>query len=181
MTSNGAAQEIAAALQRAEAIFQRRPEAAVHDDAPGSVRWSGGTRVVATHANGKQVETDMPQEFGGTGDQVSPGWLLRSGLAACTATTIAMVAAQEGIALDSLEVEVTSRSDARGLLGMREADGALVYPGPHDLEMRVRISAAGVSSQRLRELVERSNERAPMSAVARSAMPLPLHIEAGTG
>lgn len=176
-----AAQEIAAALQRAESVFRRRPEAAVHDDAPGAVRWSGGTRVVATHANGRQVETDMPEEFGGTGDQVSPGWLLRSGLAACTATTIALVAAQEGIALDSLEVEVTSRSDARGLLGMREADGALVYPGPLDLQMRVRISAEGVPAQRLRALVEQSNERAPLSAVARSAMLLPLHIETGAG
>ncbi|RYF43556.1 MAG: OsmC family peroxiredoxin [Comamonadaceae bacterium] len=176
-----AAQNIAAALQRAEAIFQRRPEAAVHDDAPGAARWSGGTRVVATHASGKQVETDMPGELGGSGDQVSPGWLLRSGLAACTATAIAMVAAQEGIALDSLEVEVTSRSDSRGLLGMREADGTLVYPGPHDLQMRVRIAAAGVPAQQLRAIVEQGNRRAPMSAVARDAMPLPLHIEAGAG
>ena len=174
-----ARQEIAAALERAQAVFMRRPEAAVHDDAPGVARWAGGMRITSTHPNGKQVQTDMPAELGGTGDQVSPGWLLRSGLAACTATSIAMLAAREGIELAQLEVSATSRSDSRGLLGMQEADGRPVYPGPHDLEMRVAITAPGVEPQRLRELVEKANRLAPMTAVVRDAFPMPLRIVVG--
>lgn len=172
-----ASQDIAAALHRAEAVFARRPEAAVHDDAPGVVRWEGGLRMVSTHANGQQAVTDMPAEFGGSGGQVSPGWLLRSGTAACTATSIAMVAAREGIELSRLEVTVSSRSDSRGVLGMREADGRAVYPGPHDVEMLVTIDAPGVAAERLRELVERANRCAPMTAVVRDAIAMPLRIE----
>ncbi|WP_341914232.1 OsmC family protein [Polaromonas sp. YR568] len=172
-------QDIAAALQRVESVFHRRPEAAFHDDAPGTVRWESGLRLVATHANGKQVLTDMPGEFGGTGDQVSPGWLVRSGLAACTASCIALAAAREGIELQALEVTASSRSDARGMLGMADADGQAVYPGPHDVQMHVRISAHGVSAQRLRSLVEDSNRRAPMTSAFKNALPVALHIEVG--
>jgi uncharacterized OsmC-like protein len=172
-----AARDIAAALQRVESVFQRRPEAAFHDDAPGTVRWESGLRLVATHANGKQVLTDMPGEFGGTGDQVSPGWLVRSGLAACTASCIALAAAREGIELQALEVTASSRSDARGMLGMADADGQAVYPGPHDVQVHVRISARGVSAQRLHSLVENSNQRAPMTSAFRHALPVALHVE----
>ena len=50
-------QDIAAALQRAEAVLRRRPEVGLHDDAPATARWEGGTRVVASHANGTQMSS----------------------------------------------------------------------------------------------------------------------------
>lgn len=170
-------QDIAAALGRVEAVLRRRPEIGLHEDAPATARWAGGTRIVASHPNGMQVQTDMPTELGGSGDQVSPGWLLRAGLASCAATTIAMQAAAEGIVLDALEVHTASRSDARGLLGMRSADGALVYPGPGEMRMHVRIGAAGVPAERLRALVERSSACAPTSCAVREATPVALQIE----
>ena len=172
-----ARQDIAAALQRVASIFSRRPEAAIHDDAPGIVRWQGGLRFEATHQNGTRVWTDMPAEFGGMGDQVSPGWLTRAGLAACTASCIALAAATEGIELETLEVKATSRSDARGMLGIATANGETVYPGPHDVQLHVRISACGVTPQRLRTLVEESNRRAPITAAFKIALEVSLHIE----
>jgi len=60
-------------------------------DRPATARWERGTRVVASHANGAQMATDMPNELGGTGDGVTPGWLFRAGLASCAATSIALV------------------------------------------------------------------------------------------
>ena len=176
-----AAQDIAAALERVEAVFERRPESALHDDPPGTVRWEGGLRAVASHANGKQVCTDMPAELGGTGDQVSPGWLLRAGVAACATTSIAMVAAREGITLASLEVQAGSRSDSRGMLGMADAEGEPVFPGPLGMDIQVRISAPGVSAERLRALVERGHGSAPMSAALRSAIPMTLAIDIDGG
>jgi hypothetical protein len=118
-----AAPDLATALQRVHAVLQRRPDSGLHDDAPATARWSGGTRVVASHANGAQVATDMPAELGGTGDQVTPGWLFRAGFASCAATSIVMAAAREGITLQTLELKASSRSDARGLLGMADANG----------------------------------------------------------
>ena len=63
-----AAKEIATAMRRAEAVLQRRPEIGLHDDAPATASWENGTRVVARHANGTQLATDMPRELGGSGD-----------------------------------------------------------------------------------------------------------------
>jgi hypothetical protein len=96
-------QHVATALQRVETVFARRPDLALHDDAPAQARWESGTRIVASHANGTQFETDMPAEIGGTGDRVTPGWLFRAGLASCAVTSIAMAAAAEGIELSSLQ------------------------------------------------------------------------------
>ena len=173
------AQVIAAALQRVEAVLRRRPEAGLHDDAPATARWDGGTRVVASHANGKQVMTDMPVELGGSGDQVSPGWLFRAGFASCTATVIAMTAAAEGIELDALEVLASSRSDIRGLLGMSDADGEPVYAGSRDMRMLVRISAHGVSPERLRALVEKSYRCSPIACAVQDAVSAVLCIDVG--
>jgi hypothetical protein len=78
-----AAQEIAAALQRLKSVLRRRPQAGLHDDAAATARWDGGMRVIAYHDNGTKVLTDMPRELGGSGGQVTPGWLLRAGFASC--------------------------------------------------------------------------------------------------
>ncbi|HXC09484.1 MAG TPA: OsmC family protein [Steroidobacteraceae bacterium] len=170
-------QDIAAAVQRVESVLQRRPATGIHDDAPAIAHWQTDLRVVASHANGTQVLTDMPTELGGSGDKVTPGWLFRAGLASCLATCIAMDAAAGGIELTALDVLATSSSDLRGLFGMVDSTGAPVAAGPREIQIRVRIGAAGVSAERLRLLVEDSNRCSPVSAAARDAVPVALRIE----
>ena len=172
-----AAPDIAAALQRVSAVLERRPEAGLHDDAPATAHWEGDTRFVASHPNGRQVSTDMPLEFGGAGDQVTPGWLFRAGLASCTATCIAMNAASEGIALRVLVVRATSRSDTRGMLGMADTNGATVPAAPHDVQLHVRIAADGMPPERLRALVERSHRQSPVPCAVRTEMPLAVQVK----
>lgn len=169
-------QHIAEALHRVEALLERRPEAGLHQDAPATARWSGGARVVVSHANGTQVPTDMPSEFGGTGDQVTPGWLFRAGLASCATTSIVMVAASEGVELTSLEVKVTSRSDSRGMFGMQEANGKPVPAGPGEVQLAVHIQARGVPPERLRSLVQKAVGRSPIPSALQHATPLALRI-----
>jgi uncharacterized OsmC-like protein len=171
------AQYVADAMHRAEVVLRRRPDMGMHDDAPATARWSGNTRVVTSHANGIEIQTDMPGELGGTGDQVTAGWLMRAALAACTATRIAMSAAAEGIELTALELRATSRSDTRGLLGMSEADGTPVGAGPHDVKLYVTIAARGVSAERLRALVEESHRCSPVPCAIQEETPVGLHIE----
>jgi len=133
-------------------MFQYSP------DTPRSriLRWS--RRTLPSVFVGTQVLTDMPTELGGSGDKVTRGWLFRARLASCLATCIALGAAAEGIELASLEVLATSRSDLRGLLGMADSTGAPVGAGPGEIQLRVRISAAGarleqVLARRPRQLV----------------------------
>jgi uncharacterized OsmC-like protein len=172
-----ATEDVAAALERAEKVLRRRPDIGVSDDPPATVRWHGGTRVVATHANGKQVVTDMSNELGGTGDQVSPSWLMRAALAACTATRIAMAAAAARIELQTLELHASSRSDTRGLLSMTDGNGDPVPAGPFDLQLSVRISAPGVAPERLRALVEESQRVSPVACAIQDVTPVALSID----
>lgn len=175
------AHAIAEALQRVEAVLSRRPEAGLHGDAAATAHWQGGTRVIARHANGREMPTDMPGEFGGTGDQVSPGWLFRAGIAACATTSIAMLAASEGIALDLLEARVDSKTDSRGMLGMADADGTRVGAAPRDLQLHIRIAAQGVAPGRLRALVEGGYGRSPIPCAVQAALPLALHVDVDGG
>jgi len=170
-------EDIAAAVHRVESVLERRPATGIHDDAPATAQWQTGLRVVTRHANGTQMVTDMPAELGGTGDRVTPGWLFRAGLASCLATRIAMGAASVGIELTLLEVLASSRSDARGLLGMADVSGEPVGAGPRDVQLLVRIAAPGVSAETLQDLVEDSSRCSPISAAARDAVPVALRIE----
>jgi len=170
-------QDIAAAMERVEAVLRRRPDHGLHDDAPATARWQGGTRVVASHANGAQMPTDMPTELGGTGDQVSPGWLFRAGLASCLTTCIAMNAAAQGIDLATLEVVAGSRSDTRGLLGLPDTDGSPVSAASQDVQMRVHLSAPGTAPERLRELVAYSYQHSPVPCALRAATPIALQVD----
>jgi uncharacterized OsmC-like protein len=149
----------------------------LHDDSPATACWRGSTRIVTRHDSGIEVATDMPGELGGTGDQVTPGWLLRAGLAACTATRIAMGAAAAGIELTKLELRASSRSDTRGLLGMTESDGSAIGAGPHDVQLHVTIAAIGVPAETLRALVEESHRCSPVPCAIQEETPVGLHIE----
>lgn len=169
--------DLAAAIERNAAVLRRRPEFGLQDDAPAAARWQGGTRIVAEHANGAQMATDMPTELGGSGDQVTPGWLFRAGLASCAATSIVMAAAAEGIDVSALEVRAHSRSDTRGLLGLAGADGLPVYGGPRDVQLQVRIAAHGVAPERLRALVHDGLRRSPIPNAVQHATPLAVHID----
>lgn len=172
-------QQVAQAIERAVSVLARRPDKGLHEDAKATVTWRGGTRMVATHASGVQMETDMPVELGGTGDRVSPGWLFRAGIAACGATVIAMVAASEGVELEALAVEIGSSSDTRGALGMKDGAGQPVYPGPAQLEIAVRVRAHGVDAQRLRDIVAEGLRRSPIQNAIMHLTPLSVVVDVG--
>jgi uncharacterized OsmC-like protein len=169
-------QNVGTAVKRVMAAFQRRPEVGIHVDAPAVARWESGTRVLVRNTDGFEVATDMPRELGGAGDQVTPGWLFRAGIASCAATSITLAAACEGIELTALEVDVGSRSDARGLLGMSEPSGEPVYAGPFDVEMRVTVAANGSTPAALKTLVERCLSHSPVPSALITATPFALHI-----
>jgi uncharacterized OsmC-like protein len=171
------AERISKAVQRVQDVLSRRPEAGMHADEPAIARWGQDVRVVCTHANGTQIATDLPAEIGGSGDQVTPSWLLRAGLASCLATRIAVGAALEGIVLTRLEVSATSKSDVRGLFGMTTDLGEPITPGPRELRLEVRIGAPDASREKLKAIIDESYHCSPVSAALVQAVPVALQIE----
>lgn len=174
---NATLQTIATAVQRVQAAFKRRPEAGLHDDPAALSQWQGGTRVVTSNANGTKLLTDMPPELGGSGDQVTPGWLFRAGLAACATTSIVLAAAAEGVEITALDVQVGSRSDSRGLLGMNDEGGRPVHAGPLEVHLKVRINAPTATPAQLQALVERAIGCSPIPSMVRQATPLTFQFD----
>jgi uncharacterized OsmC-like protein len=170
-------QELTAAMRRVEQLLLRRPSAGAHADAPAIARWAGGARMIVA-GDRSELVTDLPPELGGEAAGPSPGWLMRAGLASCMASSIAVLAARENVTLDHLEVEAGSRSDLRGIFGIEET-GTAVDPGPSDLVLRVRITAAGLSAERLKTLVEAAYAMSPVPAALQIARPIALDVETG--
>jgi uncharacterized OsmC-like protein len=171
-------ERIAAAVTRLESVLRLRPTFADHEETPAIARWQGGAKFSVRPPKGDlRVLTDLPGELGGDGEGVTPGWLMRAGLAACAASSILLRAASEGIKLESLELTAGARSDVRGLLGMADESGEPVSAAFRVVRLLVRISAPGVSRERLQALIERANQRSPVSSALQQAVPLELSIE----
>ncbi len=170
-------EQIAASMERMASVLRRRPQAGVSEDSVATACWEGGLRASVRSDAGLTVATDMPSEIGGEASAATPGWLLRAGLASCAVTRIAMAAAAEGIALQTLEARATSRSDARGLLAVRQPDGRPVPAGPLAMALHVRIGAPGVPAERLRALVASTAGCSPVTCAVAQPLPVALHVD----
>jgi uncharacterized OsmC-like protein len=88
-----------------------------------------------------------------------------------------MRAAEEGIALKRLEVNVDSESDDRGILGM----DASVPAGPLSTRIRISLAADGTANadtgERLRAIAQEAEARCPVSETLRRAVPTTVEIE----
>jgi uncharacterized OsmC-like protein len=84
-----------------------------------------------------------------------------------------MEAAREGIGLRSLEVEVDSESDDRGILGIDES----VPAGPLWTRISIRAAADGVDADTLRDVVDRGAGRCPVCDATKRAVDVSTEIE----
>lgn len=154
-------------------VIAEQPEKARAKNVPATARLLEGLRCEVKGPNGETAHTDMPPAVGGTASAPNPGWLMRASVASCTATAIAMRAAKLGIELTTLEVTVESTSDNRGMLGLDEKISA----GLSSITTQVRIGAAGVDAERLRQLAKYGDDHSPMACTTRSSPGYSLNVE----
>lgn len=173
-------QSILTAQQRLERLVRQRPGVAQVRDVPATALWEGGGKTQTRHPDGNLIHTDLPQELGGDGERVSPGWLLRAALASCAVTRIAMLAAERGMQPQRLEAQVTSDTDLHGLLGLRREDGQYIPAGPLAVHVQVSISVPGAPDAEVREMVEQAMRVSPMLSALAEAVPVRLDIDSGT-
>lgn len=165
--------DIAASIRNAVQYLTEHPDEARYTDSWARARHTGDLRVEVEGPKGEQLVTDMPGAVGGRGESPSPGWLFRAALASCVATTVAMEAAREGLGLTSLEVEVDSESDDRGILGMDES----VPAGPLSTRIRIRPTAEAADAGRLREVADRGAGRCPVCDATKRAVDVSVEVE----
>lgn len=155
-----------AVLEHKRGILAQRPDKAEVEVSVRS-RQVGGLKSVVK-ARGFEITVDMPGGFDGEDAGPRPGELVLAALAACHEITYRLYADYLGIPLDSVAVNVSGVSDARGFLGpdqdppiragYRHVHGEIVVDSP----------ASDEDLERLRHAV---NEHCPVLDDLRSALP----------
>jgi uncharacterized OsmC-like protein len=161
-------EKIASAIAAASQYLTDHPEEARYTDSLARATLQSGLRVTVRGDSGEELTTDMPSSIGGGGSAPSPGWYLRAAEAACVATLIGMRAAHLGIEAGRVEVEVTSESDDRGILGLENE----VPAGPLSTSIKVRFNRASVEHHALSELADWAVAHCPVVDAVMRAVPI---------
>jgi uncharacterized OsmC-like protein len=166
---------IAEAVARAASYLTDHPDEARYRDSAAIARLVEGLRVEVRGADGSTLQTDMPTGIGGTATAPSPGWLFRAAIASCVASLIAVRAAVLEWELGSVEVEVDSESDDRGILGMADD----IRAGPLSTRIAVGVSVRG-GGHDVEALVQWAVDHCPVSDGLKRAVPLEVTIRPGS-
>jgi uncharacterized OsmC-like protein len=166
---------IGEAVAAASTYLTDHPDEARYRDTAAVARLDSGLAVIVSGADGATLRTDMPAGIGGTGSAPSPGWFLRAAEASCVASLVAIRAAALGIELKSVEVEVDSESDDRGILGLSNE----VAAGPLSTRVVVTIAAPGRSAGEIESLANWAVDHCPVTDAVRRSVPLEVVIRAG--
>lgn len=167
------------AVRSAREYLTAHPDEAAYIDSPAIARLESGLRISVQGPDGASVFTDMPASVGGEGSDASPGWLMRAAHASCIATLVAMRAAEEGVRLTRLEVNVASDSDDRGILGAISPDE--VPPGPIRTRVRIALAADAASEETLHLIATWGWQHCPVDDAMRRAVPVTVEVDASGG
>lgn len=116
------------------------------------------------YAKGRaNLACEMPAFAGGWGTSPDPIQYCLYGMAACYATTFAMAAAQEGVALTSLRVRAENQLDLRKQMGLTR--------DPIVQRVKFTVRAQGAPPEVLARLKELADERCPAVECLQRAVP----------
>lgn len=167
--------EIRGKIESAVEYLTAHPDEATYTDSVARATLGESLRVDVVGADGESLSTDMPASIGGIGEEPSPGWLYRAAVASCVASTIAMEAARAGVELASLEVEVDSRSDDRGILGIDPA----IPAGPSSMNIRISARIYGEAADDVDRIIETGARRCPVFDATQRDVEVVVGVELG--
>ena len=102
--------------------------------------------------------SDEPVALLGTDTGVSPAEYVLQALAGCYTVTLAAMAADKGIDLDSIELELGFDIDLNGFLGLNEA----VRKGAQGINVDVKLTSGSASESELEGLVRELPNNSPI-------------------
>jgi uncharacterized OsmC-like protein len=118
----------------------------------------------------------LHRAVGGLGDLPVPGDILCAALAACTDSTIRVVANALGVGLLELAVDVEAHVDVRGTLCVSK-DVPVAFQG---MKVRVRLRATpGTDAGRLARLVQTAEHCCVVLRTLREGVPVQVECDAG--
>jgi uncharacterized OsmC-like protein len=167
---------IGEAIAGARRYLGEHPAEARYTDSLATARIVDGLRCEVSGPNGERLETDMPDGVGGGGAAPGPGWLLRAATASCVASLVAMRAAELQVGLSTVEVDVDSESDDRGILGIDDE----VPAGPLSTRISVRLRPAESSdAEKVTEIGRWAVDHCPVADALRRPVPVTIDVTLG--
>jgi uncharacterized OsmC-like protein len=150
-------------------LFEDQPEKA--KSKPTVKARTDGSQA-AMEAGPFSLRSDLPEPLGGTNQAPSPTALLLSALAGCAAVFIRdTLAPQLGVRVDSVEATAQCEADARGLLGIADAE-----PDLHNIRLDIRLQSPDGEND-VQKLYEAWQERCPIYLALTKAMDVSLNME----
>ena len=144
--------------------------------------WNGGAHSTTIVRN-FVIPADEPVALGGTDRGASPMELVLTAFAACTAIAIAYSAAQDGVEVDSIEIDVEGDLDLGGFFEVRLSEGQELEkpsgfdsrraegPGLAEIRLTVRVDA-DAPWEKVEELVNHAYRRSPVAASLEARVPI---------
>jgi uncharacterized OsmC-like protein len=142
--------EIRIALDRARKAIELRPDIA-KGCMKTHLRLHDGVKCISRYGDWT-FEIDEPTSVGGDGSAPSPGVYGMSALAGCVAMSIKMQAAQAGLPINAIDVEVEAPYDDRGSFSMDD-----IPPGFQGFHLKIDVESPA-SEEKLRAIIDRAFE-----------------------
>jgi uncharacterized OsmC-like protein len=134
--------------------YRSHPERARIEDVvhslPSDLSDPTRVRVGRSGPGGFEIAIGVHRGVGGDGTLPCSGDVLAAALAGCQELSVRMVAANMGVELEDVRVEVTARGDLRGALGLDRNTKV----GVERLEIRTHVKVRGGDPERARRLLE---------------------------
>ncbi|WP_292521693.1 OsmC family protein [Methanoculleus sp.] len=131
--------------------------------------WNGGAHTTTIVRN-FAVPADEPAALGGTDRGPSPTELMLTGLSACIAVGIAYSAAEDGIEVNLIEIDVAGDLDLGGFFETGDT-----RPGLDEIRLTVRVDA-DAPREKIEELVDHGYRRSPVAASLAERIPIRICI-----
>lgn len=160
------------AFERNRKAVELRPQIG-KSNAVTKVRLFDGTTCEVEHKHWK-FKVDIGKSEGGNDAGPGPGILERGALGSCLAIAYSQHAALMELPIDHIEVEVESKMDARGMLGIDDRP-----PGFESLHYRVFIESPADEKDVL-AVIERADRLSPVLDDFRRAIPVTREISVKT-
>lgn len=162
-----ATEQLGALVATTAAALAEHPTAGVIHPAARTELVAGTATEVTVRAGNHGFTIDEPPVLGGTDLGANPVEHLLASLGACQVITYQVWAARLGIAIDSVEVDLTGDLDVRGFFGV-DPD---VRPGFSSIRADVRISGPE-TAERYAELTQVVEEHCPVLDVLTNGVPV---------
>jgi uncharacterized OsmC-like protein len=105
-----------------------------------------------------RLESDEPETLLGSDTAVSPAEYVLKALAGCYAVTLVSTAAERGIRLEKLALDLECDIDLNGFLGTSKG----VRSGAQEIRVNVSVNSQNASQDEIRELIQTLEWRSPI-------------------